>query len=93
MTDRELLQQALDALVEVLATNRATRRLPETVMQAEAKLDRVRNAAKQTTETIAALRQRLAQPEVPDCGEYGHSEGACGNASCTIAAAPQKGAP
>lgn len=74
MTDRALLQQALDAL-ENHGGNYVLSKEHEVVV----------------TSVIAAIRQRLAQPEAPDCGEYGHAEGACGNASCMLSAAPQKG--
>lgn len=56
------LRLALEALDEMLAAERATNRPPETVMQAEAKLDRIRKAAAQCLEAITACREAHAQP-------------------------------
>jgi hypothetical protein len=61
--DKQLLEQALEALEEMLAAERATNRPPETVAQAEEKLNRIREAAKQCTEAITAIQARLEQPE------------------------------
>lgn len=43
----------LEALQEVLATNRATSRLPKTVLEAELMLDRIRAAAAKAEAAIA----------------------------------------
>lgn len=43
-----------EALIEVLAAERYSNRPPETVMEAEKKLDRIRNAVKKSDDAIAA---------------------------------------
>lgn len=46
----------LEALIEVLATNRATARVPETTMKAELMLDRIRMAAAKAEAAIAKAK-------------------------------------
>ena len=60
--DRALMEQALEALESVLSTVRVSNQMPDTVMQAESKLDAVRAAGGKARAAIAALRTRLDEP-------------------------------
>ena len=63
MTNREVMQQALEAL------------------------ERYSGVDQRACDAEDALRTALEQPEqepvaIPDCGEAGHADGACGNREC-----------
>lgn len=53
----EKLKVAEAALVEMLSAERMTNRPPETVMDAEAKLDRIRLAASQCVTALAKIKE------------------------------------
>ncbi len=81
---RKAAQQALDHLVSF----RPMAWSPETAEKLYAAITALRAALAQPDVdsyqplTLPRKHVRAAAPTAQDCGEYGHSEGACGNASC-----------
>lgn len=61
------LKAVEEALTEVLAAERATNRPPSTVMEAEAKLDRIRAAATQADAALSDLRELIKEEEGLEC--------------------------
>ena len=100
MTDREIMQQALDALkyhtehtYPFHQTNVAIEALQKALAQPEHRFDTPESHIVKWSIPVDPnnFGEALAQPEQePDCGEAGHDEGRCGNFHCITKPAPPK---